>query len=124
MAPLLVISVPPPKPKNELVLDAVLFVASKALANTVPPVRLKVALPVWPTIRLAVPAALETPTGLVVLGQGTAGAGKTLIPLAFQDVEVQGKLYEKGGVRYLDITSAKAVEKDDGDDDPDEGDGE
>jgi len=27
-------------------------------------------------------------------------------------------------VRYLDITSAKAVEKDDGDDDPDEGDGE
>ena len=75
-------------------------------------------------IRAGVPAALETPTGLVVLGQGTAGAGKTLIPLAFQDVEVQGKLYEKGGVRYLDITSAKAVEKDDGDDDPDEGDGE
>ena len=65
-----------------------------------------------------------TPTGLVVLGQGTAGAGKTLIPLAFQDVEVQGKLYEKGGVKYLDITSAEAVEKDDGDDDPDEGDGE
>ena len=75
-------------------------------------------------LRAGVPAALETPTGLVVLGQGTAGAGKTLIPLAFQDVEVQGKLYEKGGVKYLDITSAEAVEKDDGDDDPDEGDGE
>jgi hypothetical protein len=75
-------------------------------------------------LRAGVPAALETPTGLVVLGQGAAGAGRTLMPLAFQDVEVQGKLYEKGGVRYLDITSAKAVEKDDGDDDPDEGDGE
>ena len=64
-------------------------------------------------IRAGVPAALETPTGLILLGQGTTGVGRTLIPLAFQEVEVHGKLYEKGGVKYIDIASVEAVAADD-----------
>lgn len=61
-------------------------------------------------IRQGVPAGLETAQGLVVLGQGANGPGRTLIPLAFQNAEVTGKLYTKGGVRYIDITSAKIAE--------------
>jgi hypothetical protein len=73
-------------------------------------------------IRAGVPAALDTPTGLILLGQGTTGVGRTLIPLAFQEVEVHGKLYEKGGAKYIDIASVEAVgadeeeEEDEGDD--------
>lgn len=61
-------------------------------------------------IRAGVPAALDTPTGLILLGQGTTGVGRTLIPLAFQEVVVHGKLYEKGGLKYIDIASVEAVE--------------
>ena len=64
-------------------------------------------------IRAGVPAALDTPTGLILLGQGTTGVGRTLIPLAFQEVEVHGKLYEKGGLKYIDIASVEAVAADD-----------
>lgn len=58
-------------------------------------------------IRNGVPAALETPTGLVILGQGMTGPAKTLLPLAFQQVEARGKLYEKSGIKYLDVASVK-----------------
>lgn len=61
-------------------------------------------------IRAGVPAALDTPTGLILLGQGTTGVGRTLVPLAFHEVEVHGKLYEKGGLKYIDIASVEAVE--------------
>ncbi len=61
-------------------------------------------------IRAGVPAALDTPTGLILLGQGAAGVGRTMIPLAYQEVEVHGKLYEKGGLKYIDIASVEAVE--------------
>jgi len=61
-------------------------------------------------IRAGVPAALETPTGLILLGQGTTGVGRTLIPLAYQEVEVHGKLYEKGGFKYMDFDSVEIVE--------------
>jgi hypothetical protein len=61
------------------------------------------------SIRGGVPAALETKDGLVVIGEGTKGAARTIAPLAFQDAELKGKLYEKHGVRYIDITSAKAA---------------
>ena len=60
-------------------------------------------------LRNGVPAVLETETGLVVLGQGVNGPAKTLVPYAFQQVEVRGKLYEKSGVKYVDITSVKKV---------------
>ena len=56
-----------------------------------------------------VPAALETEEGLVLIGQGGKGAARTLAPLAFQAAELKGKLYEKNGLRYIDITSANAV---------------
>jgi len=59
-------------------------------------------------IKAGVPAALETPTGLILLGQGTGGAAKSLVPLAYQQVEVKGQLFEKAGVKYLDITSIQA----------------
>ena len=60
-------------------------------------------------IRAGVPAALETPMGLILLGQGASGVGRTLIPLAYQEVEVHGKLYEKGGLKYIDIASVAVV---------------
>ena len=58
-------------------------------------------------IKNGVPAGLETSGGLIVLGQGANGPSKALLPLAFQQVEVKGKLYEKGGTKYLDIASVR-----------------
>ncbi|MBN1510526.1 MAG: hypothetical protein JXB13_00790 [Phycisphaerae bacterium] len=54
-------------------------------------------------IKSGVPVALETKDGLVILGHGMTGAAKMLEPLAMQEVEVKGKLYEKGGVKYVDV---------------------
>lgn len=62
-------------------------------------------------IRAGVPAGLETTDGLIVLGQGVKGPAKTLLSFAHQTVEVSGKLYEGGGVRYLDISSIQASDK-------------
>jgi hypothetical protein len=61
-------------------------------------------------IKAGVPAAIETDDGLVVIGEGTKGPRQALLPLAFKAVELKGKLYERGGVRYIDLTSAKAIE--------------
>ncbi|MGB2987489.1 MAG: hypothetical protein WBE26_16620 [Phycisphaerae bacterium] len=61
------------------------------------------------SIRAGVPAALETEEGLVLIGEGPRGAARTIAPLAFQAVELKGKLYEKHGLRYIDVTSANAV---------------
>jgi hypothetical protein len=58
-------------------------------------------------IRNGVPAGLETEKELFLLGQGTKSAAKTLEPLAFQQAEIRGKVYEKNGVKYLDVISAK-----------------
>ncbi len=57
-------------------------------------------------IRAGVPTALETATGLYILSQGEKGAASLLAPFAFEHVEVKGKLYEKHGVKYIDVTSA------------------
>ncbi len=54
-------------------------------------------------IKNGVPVGLETKDGLVILGHGMTGAAKMLEPLAMQEVEVKGKLYEKGGVKYVDV---------------------
>ena len=56
-----------------------------------------------------VPAALETEEGLVVIGQGWKGPARTIADLALQNAEVKGKLYERHGLRYIDITSAKLI---------------
>jgi hypothetical protein len=58
-------------------------------------------------IRAGVPAGLNTSKGLIILGQGTAGPAKILLPFANQDVQVRGKLYEKDGSKYLDISSVQ-----------------
>jgi len=63
------------------------------------------------SIRAGVPAALETEEGIVILGQGMKGAARTLTPLAFQVVEAKGKLYEKHGLKYLDLSSAAVAKK-------------
>ena len=59
------------------------------------------------SIKAGVPAALETSTGLVMLGQGMKGIGDKLVPLAWQHVEVKGKLYEHHGLKYIDFTSVE-----------------
>jgi hypothetical protein len=69
-------------------------------------------------IRAGVPAGLETSDGLIVLGMGIKGPAKTLLPFAQQNVEVRGKLFKNGGVRYLDISSIQA--SDDADDEEDD----
>jgi hypothetical protein len=56
-----------------------------------------------------VPAALETPTGLVLLGQGKKGASAHLAAMAMVEVEARGKLYEKDGLKYLDFVSVTKV---------------
>ncbi len=62
-------------------------------------------------IRAGVPVALETPQGLVLLSQADKGAARLFTPLAFQQVEVKGKLYEHHGLRYIDAASARLVKE-------------
>jgi hypothetical protein len=59
-------------------------------------------------IKSGVPAALETPTGLVILGKGLKGAGE-FSAMALQQVEVKGKLYEKAGLKYIDVTTVQKM---------------
>lgn len=61
-------------------------------------------------IRSGIPAAIDTPIGLIIIGQGTTGASKTLVPLAHTRALVTGKFYEKNGLKYLDLASARSAE--------------
>lgn len=54
-----------------------------------------------------VPAALETADGLLILGKGAKGAGRDLAAMVLEPVEIKGKLYERHGVRYVDVMSVK-----------------
>ncbi len=60
-------------------------------------------------IRAGVPAALETENGLMILGMGHRGPGREIEKHAMATVELKGKLYEKHGVKYIDIVSVKAT---------------
>jgi len=62
-------------------------------------------------IRAGVPAALETDDGLIIIGKGPKGPARDIAPLALQDVELKGRLYERHGLRYIDVISAKAVKE-------------
>jgi len=55
-------------------------------------------------IRRGVPAALETNDGLVVLGMARGSPAK-LAAHAMKTVDVTGTLYEKRGLKYLEVTS-------------------
>jgi hypothetical protein len=74
-------------------------------------------------IHAGVPVAIEASDGLIVVGQGTKGPRKLLVRLAYQHVDLKGRLYERGGLRYIDISDAKPAEAaeepaDEGSDDP------
>jgi len=73
-------------------------------------------------IRNGVPVALHTEDGLILLGRGTMGAGKMLAGLGLREVEIRGKLYEKFGIRYLDVAAVHEIDPvDEGDSDDEEG---
>ncbi|HPD32494.1 MAG TPA: hypothetical protein PLL20_21075 [Phycisphaerae bacterium] len=64
-------------------------------------------------LKAGVPAGLDTPAGLILLGTGAKYSPDKLIPLAYQEVEVKGKRYYRRGVWYLEFTSinkAKAAD--------------
>lgn len=58
-------------------------------------------------IRAGVPCALETSTGLVIVGEGAKSPAAQLAPLALEHVKINGKLYERDGVRYIDLIKAE-----------------
>jgi hypothetical protein len=58
-------------------------------------------------IRAGVPAAVETSNGLVVVGMGHRGPARTLAKHGLSKVELTGRLYEKQGIKYIDVTSVK-----------------
>ena len=62
-------------------------------------------------IRGGVPAAIETEDGLIMIGMGDKGPARLLVPLAYQNAEVTGKLYDREGVLYLDMTAAKVYKE-------------
>lgn len=62
-------------------------------------------------IRGGVPAALETEDGLIIVGMGDKGPARLLVPLAYQNAEVTGKLYDRDGFLYLDMNAAKVYKE-------------
>ena len=57
-------------------------------------------------IRRGMPAALETNDGLVVLGMARGNAGR-FAAHAMKTVDVTGTLYEKRGLKYMEVTLVK-----------------
>lgn len=64
------------------------------------------------SLKNGVPACIETDDGLYILGKGVKAPIEQVVPLANREVEVRGKMYEKGGVHYVDIVSIRAVKHD------------
>ena len=71
-------------------------------------------------IQAGVPAALETEDGLIVIGEGPKGPARTIAPLAFRHAELKGRLYEREGIKYIDVTSAKAAKAPESEEDTEE----
>lgn len=63
-------------------------------------------------VRRGIPAALETDGGLIILGVAT-GRPTKIAEHVMKTVHVQGKLYEKGGMKYLEVTDMKPAKLDD-----------
>jgi hypothetical protein len=61
------------------------------------------------SLRAGGAAALETPQGLILLGQGNTGGMRLLLPLAHQQVEAHGRIYDKGGLKFMDFDIVRAV---------------
>ena len=60
------------------------------------------------SFRAGAAAGIETEGGLVILGSGDKGPARMIVPLAQQEVVAKGKLFEKNGLRYLDLTGIQA----------------
>lgn len=60
-------------------------------------------------LRNGVPAALETKTGLVIIGEGGRGPGAKLAPFAMTNVKLTGRIFEKSGIKYIDMTKVEKV---------------
>lgn len=58
-------------------------------------------------IKAGVPVAIESATGMVVIGEGSTSPSKTFAPLAMKRVQITGKFYEKGGLKYIDVANAR-----------------
>ena len=54
-------------------------------------------------IRNGVPAGLETDKGLVIIGAGRKVTPRTIAKHAGKKVELKGRLYEKAGLKYIDV---------------------
>ncbi|UCG33412.1 MAG: hypothetical protein JSU68_02030 [Phycisphaerales bacterium] len=74
-------------------------------------------------IRAGVPAALETPDGLVMIGKGHRGPAQAIAPHAFLEVDMRGRLYEKNNLRYIDLLSVTPVSTSEEDVQPDDDEG-
>lgn len=59
-------------------------------------------------IKAGVPAGLETPTGLVVLGEAKKSPAKDLVAHVAGEVSIEGTLYERSGLKYLDIKKVES----------------
>ena len=71
-------------------------------------------------IQAGVPTALETEDGLIIIGEGPKGPARTIAPLAFRYAELKGKLYERHGIKYIDLESAKAAKDPESEEDTEE----
>lgn len=60
-------------------------------------------------IRAGVPAAIETNSGLVMIGMGTKSPSAQLVPFALEKAKITGKLYDRDGVRYVDMAKIEKV---------------
>ncbi len=58
-------------------------------------------------LRSGVPAVLDTPAGPIFVGSARSIVDK-VTPFANQDAQISGKLYDRHGLRYVDLT---AIEK-------------
>ncbi len=72
-------------------------------------------------IRAGVPAALVSDDGLIVIGTSDKGPARLLLPLAYQEVEMNGMLYDKDGLLYIDMASVKVYKEEGEEEQPVEG---
>lgn len=89
----------PPKPKEVTLTGTITDLHSYVTGESQP------ARNVQRLIRSGIPAILDTKAGPILLGGVSKQFRKELLKLVHEDVEVEGKLYEKRGLRYLDITA-------------------
>ncbi|UCC30062.1 MAG: hypothetical protein JSU86_17925 [Phycisphaerales bacterium] len=71
-------------------------------------------------IQAGVPAALATEDELIIIGEGQKGPARTIAPLAFRYAELKGKLYERKGIKYIDVASVKAAKDPESEEDMEE----